>query len=1429
MTSFELPRDRDASASIRGYVYQVDTTIDRWLSLRPAEELELERGEDIDLLSPAWEAEGEVRRRLLEQVKHSHRSVTLRSTRVVAAVANFADLRHANPGAPLFFRYTTNAGIGQEQLSRMPGKKPAIQTWIELQQVAQFDGLRSPQRTALRALRRLLRALSCPAELPEATWTRFRAFLSDASEEEFFELVQRFEWSTQAPPSKTMGLRLQIRLLEEGHARDPGHARQQYERLFFFVFQLLSQEGHKSISLPMLREQLALPALNLEDQARLNALTAGLDALSRRVEVLEGAISSQGAQLSQLVERATRTDEIVALHMAVDVPSLEIPPSVSPVSERARAAEYLLESVRGRTWTMLHGGIGWGKTELATACARRHLSQGHPAAWVRLRGLSLEACLSRLDAAGFALLQRSAPAGAARSRPPEASASTWAEQLGSALPPQTLLVLDDVPLLDSGHEFTERLLALARSLGTHGHRLLSTSQHELPAPIAEVARSLGNGFEQRLTPPLDEAEVRAILQSYGALPERLTEEMVRTARDFTRGHPQHLASVASYLRSREWRFGDDEFEALLTSSHADDLRSSTRTRLRQMVPDPQSTELLLRLNLLIGSFAPEDVRLAASVAPAVPHPDLTLHPLVGTWVQRSATRKFEVSPLIRVLGSDDLARETRRACYVAFGGKIMGQSTLSAFDAANAVSYFTSGEDFDRAGRLLCWALRHLAEEDAPDRAGLLGLWWSLPLPARMSLPVRVLLRAQQVGAGARRGKTPSVAMQDLSELVERCGPPEALELLGAFVASYPALPRLDFALACRLAGKMLRFVDALDTAQVGAPGSRLEGLLWWNTFFLRTPEHLEEWLSMVEGVDDEVLRRACDDPLATECCEHIVRDLWIPESEKPAPQQDWEGVSRRLSDLAQRAQRRGFELLWACAAHAEAVVGLEQRGDSGRALQVASDSLAQAQDPRARFLLEEVTGTIHATRGRHELELRHLLNALSYNTQAFPTLRANAGLKAAHLVGFQDAQTALHLALEAAQVARASELVPPRERAKALGELAISQWLAGHREAAVAALDEGVAEMFDNREDTSTWRNLLWTFGHVVGSYLSLNSSGQLPRQPNGAPFTMPQRTMFLNAYLINAAYDAALESVLPGQLSLLSAAMGRHDRAVYWARQAVEMARASGSSAWLAVAVSAPNLIPSLLLEDRYADALDLALQVAALRVPPAPAHASPQLAQATGLEQVLGPPGSERRQMAEYAAIVYGLMPVFLRLAAVALQQGDVEPVRAKVREVAALLREVAELASEQDAWNTAATLVEQAFDGSASSAAFALLARDQSAKSETLATMASLAATLQRDATLEEAVAIHGRAFLEMQGRPNIGALNLLTAPFVMSYWQRALETRRDEFGRADDIAAHLSHAASLPPAQQLRAVLRGAFVGLSVRASREVEAWLSQST
>jgi hypothetical protein len=67
ITTFKTSRNRDAYATVRGYVYQIDRILSRWLDLRADQILELERGEDIDIVARAAGASQESER-LLEQV-----------------------------------------------------------------------------------------------------------------------------------------------------------------------------------------------------------------------------------------------------------------------------------------------------------------------------------------------------------------------------------------------------------------------------------------------------------------------------------------------------------------------------------------------------------------------------------------------------------------------------------------------------------------------------------------------------------------------------------------------------------------------------------------------------------------------------------------------------------------------------------------------------------------------------------------------------------------------------------------------------------------------------------------------------------------------------------------------------------------------------------------------------------------------------------------------------------------------------------------------------------------------------------------------------------------------------------------------------------------------------------------------------------------
>src|SRR5262245_9365084 len=180
-TDITLVRDRDAQAAIRGFVYQVDLTLLRWLKLDEADLLLPERAEDIDIVAQ-WMNGGD--EQLLEQVKNLSGNITLNTAAVRGALAGFHEHRAANPGTPLKFRFSTNATVVRERTSYFDDKVPGIQVWNDVRTAATA----SPMRLA--SIRKTLAEGTKPDDLASETWEPFVAFAKDAQDEQLLEFIR---------------------------------------------------------------------------------------------------------------------------------------------------------------------------------------------------------------------------------------------------------------------------------------------------------------------------------------------------------------------------------------------------------------------------------------------------------------------------------------------------------------------------------------------------------------------------------------------------------------------------------------------------------------------------------------------------------------------------------------------------------------------------------------------------------------------------------------------------------------------------------------------------------------------------------------------------------------------------------------------------------------------------------------------------------------------------------------------------------------------------------------------------------------------------------------------------------------------------------------------------------------------------------------
>src|SRR2546425_1015291 len=118
---------RDAWFAIRGFYFQIQTTVRRWIHLSPADVLQCEGAEDIEVLRNAF-ANGELRvERILEQVK-VRESLTLRSEAVVSTVVRYFESTGTGV-PPTLFRFITTAIASHERGLQFPRAIPGLSAW----------------------------------------------------------------------------------------------------------------------------------------------------------------------------------------------------------------------------------------------------------------------------------------------------------------------------------------------------------------------------------------------------------------------------------------------------------------------------------------------------------------------------------------------------------------------------------------------------------------------------------------------------------------------------------------------------------------------------------------------------------------------------------------------------------------------------------------------------------------------------------------------------------------------------------------------------------------------------------------------------------------------------------------------------------------------------------------------------------------------------------------------------------------------------------------------------------------------------------------------------------------------------------------------------------------------------------------------------
>ncbi|HET8587690.1 MAG TPA: hypothetical protein VFM74_07435 [Candidatus Limnocylindria bacterium] len=1420
MSEFAVLRDRDAWATIRGYSYQIDLTIQRWLSLAPDHYLELERGEDIDEISGALAVKGATAEdvaRVVEQVKHRARPVTLHSAAAVAAIANAIEHRTENPDLALTFRYTTNAPVGRERGVPRRQRVPGIEIWERLRTGATAVASQEDQASQLAELRQILLQAEKPGDLPHVVWEHYKAFVTSSTDDQLLDLIRAVEWSTGNPDAQAMRAVIEESLLLEQHARDAEEATAQYERLVVYVIRRLSEAGIKRLSREELLRQLALPSLPERDRALLRILETTVQQLAERIGMLERAAVQQEALVETLqatVEELARSrDAVISPQYIERRPDLRVPPVVAHVSRRAKAVQELGGELATHAWVALQGSMGAGKTQLAILATQTH---GPCGAWVRLRDLTIEQAADRLDAAMAALAGN--PCDVDRG----ASYGDACERLGRG----TLLVLDDLPRLTGADVLSARLIDLALACRDREVRLLTTSPYPLPHRLkAALGESV---FVERVSPPLTDEDVGEVLAAYGAPPEMLQPSPVRLLNQLATGHPVLVTALARYVANAGWQLTNDMVTRLFALDFAGAVNNDTLQVLQATVTEPESRDLLYRLTLVREAFTPEDAAALAAAAPDIPRPRKRLATLDGLWVQRDAQQRYVLSPLLHAVGSADLAHDTAKRCHRVLGDRIVKRRQLDPLEILRAIGHFHQAEEFDIAGVLFAQALSVLHHQPAsvPDW-GVLSWWDTIPLPSGMSLGIQLYIRALQIVVRRDRGLPTAHLVADVDQLVERATETEAWALLA--VAAFAGVDAAHASRYLRRALLLFPHARLADGRPFVLPAELHPAqLLWLQIPEIATESDLADWLDTVEQLAPAERARLFADEMADLAALTLADRFWTAESDRPGPEQNWDGTLATLRLLQGRAEHLGIPLLRIAAIRAQIVVLAEHLGDLAGALTVGQATLAEvASDARLAFLVYEVLGRQYLMAGRTVEALAWMRAALAQPIQDFPWLRVAAYLNASAASSGQDPEAALAYARDAVRLAEASLEVIEFDVVKALGELAIASWNAGDRDRMAEALHDAGEKLFVERQDTAPWYALSVAFGVVVSTLAALVTGRKTAATPGSpaADLAAPKPGAF--AWLTGALasrYDDAQDAILCAGMVEILATVGRDDQAAAWLDRGYAVAEETGNA--LARTQLDIAAIPALLAEDRCADALDRALEAsgtatALVNFPQRPDDPAPN---ALDVQAVLGGSSSPLRRRAEAGALDLALPPICCRLACLALESE--EHARGVAERAAVRCREIGTSAAAPDLWSATASLLEDIFVRGRPFAELLGMSDALGTQHQILGVVARIGASIQPRAPLPQNCALHVAAVRYLyQIRALVpGAYRRLVLPFVFNYWTDKVATQGFRFRTPRLLQDRLLQARDRRPEEQAQAVLSDVAESLGLQVAVDTWEW-----
>jgi hypothetical protein len=712
--------------------------------------------------------------------------------------------------------------------------------------------------------------------------------------------------------------------------------------------------------------------------------------------------------------------------------------------------------------------------------------------------------------------------------------------------PSRILIVDDLEIGLESRKFIDRLLLVARSLINQNVFVVVCSTRRLPSSLQDQFSTITiGGYE--------DDDLRALLDARGA-PARLNNGGFRALiSSVTGSHPVLVGSLIQFLLQRQWKMDDDGLQALLSRSFAQDIREEMQARLLNQ-ERAGTKELLYRVSLASQPITQDQALMLAEITPAIPSRNEELTNLLDTWLQSSGKDRVLVSPLVANIGEKNLSADVRRRVHDRLAGWILKSDSLSQSDAVFCIAHLVAAGKERGAGLVLLQGLQAmLPVAKKLKETSLLRIWQDLPLPSKMSLEIRIIIRGYQIAVAGILGENVDYGFQDLLALAKQVSGEFAhLCALGAYstVAINLAKPAPSLALrAAILAGEQDSLLPQEQRAKLGTDFG-LGGAFWLIGAGCSTREQIRAWLIQLGSIPEALREGLRNSDTANLSAWMIFERLCLEEQKKPEAGRDWSSLLAFLEECEGLSEKAAIPVLEASAFRAQQsirIVHLKEIEERDlRARQRIEDF---AKGGPEDFLIAEGTAFWLTDVDRWELALPWFNRAAACAVDGLDFLRMQNQLRRAEALyrADQDPKSAFE---EALNIAEKSEALGDLDVVLCLVEKAMWQWLKGDRIGCLYTWDRALELLLGQDRGSTRWKNLFV----LMANHTSFFSTADF-ENATGGDVTPPTMGIYMREYDISGLYSDGSAWFALATMAMFADSLGEADLASKWAIKTVEI----------------------------------------------------------------------------------------------------------------------------------------------------------------------------------------------------------------------------------------------------------------------------------